>query len=405
MKILFLILDGFPTFRPDVASLWGKYLARVGVTCDVSTTQLQANMSDTTWESGQRFLYQPPRNKVLEQIGSFLHDCKVLWRVKPGEYDAIQVRDKSFICIPALWFARRLGIPFFYWMSFPMTESLTRLAGTLSWRKNFLRWSFLSLRGRLGGYVLQKLVLPRCDHVFVQSDRMLEDVAAHGIHRNKMTAVPMCIDPDRFPTPLPPATLQPSETPRRRVVGYLGECSRVRRIDFLFEAIAIVKQTVPDIEFLVVGDAYEEADKRWLQETIARFNLQSNVTITGWLPANRALQTFARAEVALALMAPDPLLDSTTPTKLVEYLAMQRPVVANQHPDQSFVLDASGGGVCTTFETHAFANAICTILNDLPLSLAKAKMGRDWVMHFRSYDQASVKLKGIYEKLTLSRSK
>lgn len=399
MKILYLILDGFPTFRPDIASLWGKYLARVGVTCDISTVQLQADMSDTTWESGKRFLYQPSGGKVAEQLGSFIHDCKVLWNVKPGEYDAIQVRDKSFICLPALWAARRLGIPFFYWMSFPMAESLARTASQIDWKRNFPRWIFLSFRGRFGGYFLRQFALPKTDHIFVQSDRMLEDVAALGISRSKMTAVPMCIDPDRFQTPLEKPNLPILFRKSSRVVGYLGECSRVRRIDFLFEAIAIVKRSIPEIFFLIVGDAYEEADKKWLRETISLYELQDNVRISGWVSAKQALVEFSCVEVALALTPPDPLLDCASPTKLVEYLAMQRAVVANDHPDHRHVIDHGNSGLCTPFEVSAYAAAIVTLLSEPDKCRAYAVNGRNWVMNHRSYSHMANELNSVYSRL------
>jgi glycosyltransferase involved in cell wall biosynthesis len=404
LKILYLILDGFPTFRPDVASLWGKYLARLGVLCDISTIRLQVDIDGSKWESGACHLYTPPVNKVWEQLGAFLHDCKVLWCAGPRQYEAIQVRDKSFICLVALPIAHWRGIPFFYWMSFPMAESLARLASQIDWRKNFPRWLFLTVRGRLGGYVLRQWVLPRCDHIFVQSNRMLADVAASGIQRTKITAVPMCVDPERFPAPLPCVNTPTGNKRARRVIGYLGECSRVRRIDFLFESVALIKLEMPDIELLIVGDANQDNDRAWLQARIDQLGLRDNVRMTGWVSAERAVQEFATAEVALALMAPDPLLDSTTPTKLVEYLAMGRAVVANDHPDQSFVIEQSKGGLCTPFDPRAYADAVLTLLNDPQAASAMAVNGRDWVLTYRSYDQAAIQLKNIYEQLVVPSS-
>lgn len=392
MKLLFIILDGLPTFRPDVAALWGKYLPREKVLCDVSTIQNKEH-SSLSWDSGDTFLLKPTRNKILEQLGAFAHDCKVLWRTRNNGYDAIQVRDKTFICLLVILLAKRQNIPFFYWMSFPIADSLASLAANINKRKEFVRWLYLMWRGHVGAYILYKYVLPKADHVFVQSDRMLQDMVAKGIAENKMTAVPMCIDPDRFKSVLP---ITPQ---KRRVIGYLGECSRVRRIDFLFEAVALVKQTIPEVQLLIVGDAYDPVDKQWLADTIERLALQQHVVITGWLPAPEATAQFATTEVALALMAPDPVLESATPTKLVEYLAMGRPVVANNHPDQSFVISESKGGLCVPFEASEYAKAIITLLNSPAQAQEMAQSGREWVMKNRSYDQMAINLSSRYFQL------
>ncbi|HEY3300141.1 MAG TPA: glycosyltransferase [Methylophilaceae bacterium] len=389
MKILNIILDGFPTFRPDVAALWGKYLPLYNVTCDISTVQ-NKETAGSDWNSGAIFAYKVHKNKILEQLGAFVHDCRVLWITRREHYDAIQVRDKAFICLIALGVARLRGVPFFYWMSFPIAESLVRLASTVDRKGNFIRWVYLMWRGRLGSYLLYKYVFPRCDHIFVQSERMLQDLVARGVSAEKMTAVPMCIDPDRFKQPLP------FSHQNIRMVGYLGECSSVRRVDFLLEALAIVKQTFPDIQMLIVGDAYEQKDREMLAEAIARLDIKHNVRITGWLPAKEALVEFAKVEVALALMAPDPLLDSTTPTKLVEYLAMGRPVVANSHPDQSVVLSQSAGGVSVPFDVNAYADAIVSLLKNVEASQLMAKSGREWVMLNRNYNHMAKFLSDQY---------
>lgn len=393
IKVLNIILDGFPTFRPDIAALWGKYLPREHVFSDVCTIQNKESAS-LPWASGDTFLYQPARHKIIEQLGAFAHDCKVLWQTRNNGYAAIQVRDKSFICLVAMLIARYQKIPFFYWMSFPIADSLVKLASNVNKQQHLVRWLYLMWRGQVGGYLLYKYVLPKADHVFVQSDRMLQDLVAKGADASNMTPVPMCIDPDRFQSVLP-VTPQ-----KRRVIGYLGECSRVRRIDFLFEAVALVKQTIPEVQLLIVGDAYEASDKQWLADAIERLGLQDHVVITGWLPAPEATTQFATTEVALALMAPDPLLDSTTPTKLVEYLAMGRPVVANNHPDQSFVIHASQGGLCVPFEAAEYAKAIITLLNNPSQSQEMAQAGRKWVMSQRSYDQMAKRLAIKYQQMT-----
>ena len=389
-RILYLVLDGFPTFRPDLTALWGKYLADEGIASDLVTVENPNEAKTAEWGGGHVFVCPRPASRIAEQFRSFFHDLRILITMKRGTYDAIQVRDKSFICVPALLVARFQGIPFFYWMSFPMAESLARLAKSVDRRRQFARWAFLWFRGHIGAFVLYRLILPRADHIFVQSDKMADDLETRRLDRRRMTAVPMCFDPERYPEPLPHE--KPPELVGRPVVGYLGECSRIRRIDFLFEAIAKVREKIPNVFLLIIGDAIESADQVWLRRCISELGLDDHVRMTGWVKSDEVSSLFACVDVALTIMAPDPILDSTTPTKLVEYLAMGRPVVANDHPDHRYVLEGSGAGIVTPFNVQDYSDAITNLLNDPGRRAEMGDMGRAWALSNRSYPDMGKRL-------------
>jgi glycosyltransferase involved in cell wall biosynthesis len=257
-----------------------------------------------------------------------------------------------------------------------------------------LRRCYLGGKGYGGLIVLRGLVFRAATHVFVQSDKMRSDLAAHGVPLSRMTAVPMGVDLDRFATP--PAAASDDRLRGRRVIAYLGTCERVRRIDFLFEVVAHLARSYPDITLLLIGDAIEDDDKAWLRRRIAEIGVADHVVITGWLPQSAAQSYLASAEVALALMAPDPLLDSTTPTKLVEYLAMGKPVVANDHPDQRKVIEDSGAGVCTAFDPAQFAQGVSQILSMPDAPATMGLRGKAYVANNRSYAIIASRLYQIY---------
>ena len=60
----------------------------------------------------------------------------------------------------------------------------------------------------------------------------------------------------------------------------------------------------------------------------------NHVLLTGWLPQPAALGYAVRAEVGLSPIPRGTLFDVSSPTKLVEYLALGIPGVANDIPDQ-----------------------------------------------------------------------
>ncbi|MEJ1158830.1 glycosyltransferase [Prosthecomicrobium sp. N25] len=400
LRILQFIPDGWPTYRPDVAVLFGKALPAEGVATDLVAVVPEGAEAGAPWAGGALIGLRTRGGRLRRQMGEAAGCLRVLARLGRGDCDALQVRDKPFLAALALLKARRLGVPFFYWMSFPMAEAAEAVARTHGLSLGLARYVFLRLRGTGGRHLLYRFVLPRADHVFVQSERMLDDVAALGIARERMTAVPMCVDPERFTGPAGPADpALDAALAGRRVIAYLGTCERVRRIDVLFETLAILRRTVPDAFLLVVGDAIEAEDRAWLDARIRDCGVEGHVLRTGWLPSAAAQAAMARAEVALAPMAPDPLLDSTTPTKLVEYLAMGLPVVANAHPDQSRVLAESGAGLCTAFEPETLAAAAARLLGDGDMRRAMGAAGPAYVLAQRSYPAMAARLAARYRAL------
>lgn len=399
MRFLYLTIDGLPTFRPDITALWEKYLPRHGVTSDMVTVRTAGTVNNAAlWNAGRAMTIARHRNALLNGLADFANDCRWLWRARRKDYAAIQLRDKTFIGLIALTVARWRGLPFFYWMSFPYGQSLLNLGRTDAVRRDLPRRFYLWWRGRVGDWLLHRIVLQYADHVFVQSERMVNDLAAHGVEHARMTPVPMGIDPDRFPIILPRIDL-PGVPAGARVLGYLGEASKARQIDFLINAVAHARASVPDIYLLIVGDAISPEEQAWLRACVADAGLAGCCCITGWVAPDAATATLAASEICLALMAPDPILDSTTPTKLVEYLAIGRPVVANDHPDQSRVVRESEAGIIASYNITDYGSAIVTLLEQKDAHVQMSQKGRAYVLAERAYPAVAARLAAHYEAL------
>ncbi len=72
---------------------------------------------------------------------------------------------------------------------------------------------------------------------------------------------------------------------------------------------------------------------------------------------------------------------------MLEYMAMAKPVVANEEiPDQKEVMGASGGGILVRFDAESFAEAIIKLLDNPGRAEEMGRRGRDWVLENRSYD-------------------
>jgi glycosyltransferase involved in cell wall biosynthesis len=399
-KLLYSIADGWPTDRPDVLTLFGKELVRHGITCDL-VAQCSRGAPDEVapWPAGAARLCPRTGSRIRDQLLAFWHDCRTLLKARAADYDAIQVRDKVFAGVFGLLCARWQRLPFFYWMSFPMSEGFIDLARRHGRSLGTLRWLFVTTKGYLGKYLIYRLLLPHCDHVFVQSERMASDLAERGIRPGHVTAVPMGVDLERLTNLAPAPGALSQQLAGRRVIGWLGALDRTRRVDFLFEVLATLRAVVPDLCLLLVGDAQEEADRRWLRREAEKLHVADAIVWTGWVSPQLAWACVRRAEVAVSILPRGELFDWASPTKVVEYLALGLPVVANDQPDQRTVLEESGAGLSVAMTVQDFAAAILRLLHDKDLAAAMSDRGPEYVGRQRSYALLGEQVAEVYRAL------
>jgi glycosyltransferase involved in cell wall biosynthesis len=166
---------------------------------------------------------------------------------------------------------------------------------------------------------------------------------------------------------------------------YLGTLARVRRLAFLVRVLATVAKDIPNVKLYLVGSGDEPRDEQELVDEATRLGVGSSLVLTGQLPRAAALRYVLEADVCVSPFFPTPILNSTSPTKLIEYLAMGKAVVANDHPEQRLVIEQSGAGYCVPYEEGAFAQAILTLLRAPELALSMGARGRDYALRHRAY--------------------
>lgn len=328
-------------------------------------------------------------HRLRKYILAIWHDVRCLRFAQKSAYDAIQVRDKFLIAVLAIAVARRRGLKFFFWLSWPEPESQLARARERTARYPFLSW----IRGHVFGLLLYRWILPRSDHIFVQSEQMRQDVAAHGIPVSKMTPVPMGVDLSQIPPVQRPA--MSLDTPL--VVGYLGVVSGERKLTVLVEMLAELHRRGRSARLLIVGDGEKPQDRRELEVLAERLGLSQHMEITGFLPRAQALQRISTAHVCISPFYPSPVLRSTSPTKLVEYLALKLPVVANDHPEQRRVMRETRAGICVPWGARYFARGVCWLASRPAAELdAMVERGRAWVEANRTYDRIGSLVEATY---------
>jgi len=375
MKVLMFMRDGLPPSRVDVSVLFDKTLRRLGIETDFVGPRGQGGGSPESPCAGRQF-----ETGHRNDPRSLWRELRLLWRLAEA-YDAVVVRDRPLAASALFVVARFRRTPCIYWMSFPMPLG-DRVGASLHWSAGRRATAALTwLRGTFAQWVQDNFVLPRAHHVFVQSQAMLVQVLAmSALPQARLSAVPMGVDRDRLPEliDLPP--------PAAPCIAYLGSLDRARHLEVLIDAFVLVRACHVGARLVLVGSAPLDSDVTWLKAHAARCGVLDQVDFTGPLPMAQAWRHLLEASVCVSPVPPGPLHDVSSPTKVVEYLALAMPVVANDIPDQRHLLEACGGGTCVAFEAPAFARAILDLLDDLPAARCAARLARPRLLALRSYD-------------------
>jgi len=384
LRILFVTSDKFPPFRPAAKAIFADGIAARGHGVD---WVLQAADSRTSagarhYRRGVAFVAPTnPGRTRLARARKYWHDLRNDWTIlrllREQQYSLVQIKDKYIAAIIAITAAKLHHVPVFFWLTYPHGEASTYAAS-----QGVVRYALLyALRGHIQQWFLYRVILRSCDHVFVQSKQMRRDIAARGIAPEKMTAVPSSVNLAEIDA----ALANPTPVPRPKTIVMLGTLLRERRLDILVRALAHVRRTIPDAELVFVGGGENPEDETLLWRETERLGLQGAVTITGWLPMRKAWERVRAAGVCVSPYYPTDILRSTSPTKLVEYMALGKAVVANTHPEQSAVIESSGCGLVCEWDDAAFASAMVHVLSDHAAADAMGRAGRLFVERERTH--------------------
>jgi len=385
-RMLGVSSDNYPPRRVDVAVLFGEELAGRGHRIDwILQSEVACSRAYVAAWAGGKVWVGPTDlgtsllRRVRKHWLGIAHDMKLFARLRSGDYDFIAVKDKFLAGIFAAVAARLFRKRFVYWLSYPFPEASLLGARDGTGRYPILYW----IRGSVFSVILYRIILPVADHIFVQSEQMRRDVAGRGIPAAKMTAVPMGIRLASFA--IPESTERQVIPASQRSILYLGTLARARRLAFMVRVLAAVQQELPDVKLYLVGSGDDPRDEQELIDEATRLGVLSSLVLTGRLSQHEALRYVFEADVCVSPFFPTPILNSTSPTKLVEYMAMGKAVVANDHPEQRLVIEQSGGGYCVPYKEGAFAGAIVLLLRAPELARAMGERGRQYALEHRAY--------------------
>lgn len=243
-------------------------------------------------------------------------------------------------------------------------------------------------------YAVDRLCLPRYDHVIAVSPDLYDQALALGVPANCCSLLPNCVDAETFRRRSNPAEAvlrRRLAVPRGRwVIGAAGRLAGEKGFDLSIRAVHALAERGLDVELWIAGTGEEEGRLHSLAHDLG---LGGRVRFLGFVAD--MVELFEALDVFVLSSRREGL-----PNVLLEAMAMSVAVVATDIAGvPAAVRDGENGLLCPPNDARALADRLGLLLADPGLRRALAAAGRGTVARtFRFAARVEAERK-IYDRL------
>lgn len=241
--------------------------------------------------------------------------------------------------LPALLAARQLGIPFQYEMR--GLWELTRISRMPE---------YAGRQGFRQGLQLEGLVARHADRLFVISEQLGRFARDEwDIRPERMFLLPNCVEPERF------AAMAPQQIDAT-TIGYAGSLMGYEGLDTLIDAVSRLHARGVPVKVDIIGDGEVRGA---LEAQVQRLGLSALVRFAGRMSPDKAQETLSRCALVCIPRKPFRVCEIVPPIKLVEAMAMGKPVIV---PDLPVFRDEMGANPAGWFFNAGDASHLASVI-------------------------------------------
>jgi glycosyltransferase involved in cell wall biosynthesis len=175
----------------------------------------------------------------------------------------------------------------------------------------------------------ERLSIAAASHVITVHEARRRRLEGLGIAKERMSVVINSPSLARFDADRHPRRPFAEDGALRLV--YAGALTPIYELDVTLDAVGILARTRPDLDVRL--ELYGRGDSEaGLREQAARLGIEERVTFHGRIPLDAVPAAVASADLGLAPTRLDEFTEATISTKIFEYGAMRKPVVASRLP-------------------------------------------------------------------------
>jgi len=278
---------------------------------------------------------------------------KVLSVVRKEKIEVIIVRDIP-LSLPCILIARICKVP----VLLDMAENYPAL-----WKDHVSRRGkkFFNhvLKNPGIAKVMESVAVNYVDHIFAVIDESKERIMKKGIAESKISIVSNTPDLRIYDSGKS-SVLVPAMTDGFTLL-YVGFITVGRGIDTVIRAIPLLKEQIPNIRLVIVGDG------KYLDEIkilVNEFGIEKSVHFCGWVNFDQIPAYIKSSDLCIVPHDITEHVNSTIPNKLFDYMASKKPVVVSDAvPLKRIVEENKCGVVFKAGDPKSFSEKVLALSN------------------------------------------
>jgi glycosyltransferase involved in cell wall biosynthesis len=244
---------------------------------------------------------------------------------------------------------------------------------------------------------VQRYACQLADCVLVNATAVKDWLIAEGYDASKIVVIRNGVDLSGFTAPRDPAGLRRELglAPGTPVVAVVSRLTRLKGLENLLEAAAMLKPRYPDVRFVVVGETspMEVAYLDELKQLATRLGVDDRVIFTG-----------RRSDVPTLLSGVDvsvmPSLNEALSNVLLESMAAGAPTVATRvGGTPEALVDEQTGLLVAPGDSRALADAVGRLLDNRPFATQLGQAARQLIQERFSVDRMVRSTEDLYVEL------
>jgi glycosyltransferase involved in cell wall biosynthesis len=247
---------------------------------------------------------------------------------------------------------------------------------------------------------LYKAVFQNADHIFSQSTLMKNKLVRKGIDNTKISVIPMGVDLSFFKK-IKPDYYYKKKFKKFFKIVYLGAIDKYRNTDFFLYIIKRLVEAKIPVMLFVIGDSTDKNQLCYLKKLAVNLSIEKNVIFTGWIDRTKALSISKNADIGVNALPDNYIFNSMSPTKTIEYLTMDIPIVVHRHPDHNDIFKHCKYGILCEYSVSEFFKSIKSIYYHKDEFLKHKNDAFLYLNRFRNYEVISNKLSIIYNSFII----
>jgi len=181
---------------------------------------------------------------------------------------------------------------------------------------------------------MERLSCAFAHHVIIANDLWYERIIRRSVPAGKCTSIINFPDLNIFAPPLH-AEDENSSVFR---IGYPGTLNWHQGVDLAVQAIALLRDRLPNLHFSILGDGKMRDE---LQSMIVARGLSDRITLTGLVPMEAVAEAMRQTDLGLVPKRAEGFGNEAFSTKIMEFMAMGVPVCATRTQVDEFYFNDS----------------------------------------------------------------